>query len=373
MRLLFAIKFLNGAVGGAERVLCTIASELASRGHDVIIVSFDRAGGEPFYPLSAAVRRIELGVGDAVRSARLGETLRRMRALRRCVTDETPEVAIGFMHSMFVPLAFALAGTGIPVVGSEHIVPEHYRTRPFQFALLLMAAPLLARITVLSEAIRGSYPGVVRRRMVEMPNPVAPATGESRLPDSKSRRVLLNVGRFDPQKDQVTLVRAFARIATDHPDWDLRIVGDGPLRPELQRLSAELGIADRIAMPGIARDIGAEYRAADAFVISSAYEAFGLVTAEAMSHGLPAVGFADCPGTNELIQDGVTGLLAPGALDRAGSLAAALAQLLPNDALRRRFGAAGKASIDLKYSAQRTGGRWEALLLAVHENSSFSD
>lgn len=362
MRLLFAIKHLNGAVGGAERVLCTVASELAARGHEVIIVSFDHAGDEPFYPLAATVRRIELGVGDVVRSARLGETLRRVRVLRRCVSDEAPDVAIGFMHSMFVPLAFALAGTEIPVVGSEHIVPEHYRTRPLQFALLLMAAPLMAKVTVLSAAIRIRYPAVVRRRMVDMPNPVAPATGDARLLDAKSRRVLLNVGRFEPQKDQATLVRAFARIAPDHPDWDLRIVGDGSLRPELQSLSVELGIADRVAMPGIAKDIGAEYRAADTFVISSAYEAFGLVTAEAMSHGLPVVGFADCPGTNELIETNRTGVLVDPGRDRIASLASALSKLMADPALRQRLGVAGWEAIDSQFSPKYVCERWEGLL-----------
>ena len=365
MKLLFAIKRLNSAVGGAERVLCTVCSELAMRGHDVSIVTFDPPNGQSFYSLAAQVRRIDLGIGDAARKARVDETLHRMCVLRRVVMEEHPQVAVGFMHSMFVPLAFALAGTSIPVLGSEHTVPEHYRTRPLQYALLISASPFLTKVTVLSEAIRGRYPALIRKRMIVMPNPVVPATDQAGAGAKKARYVLLNVGGLDENKDHATLLRAFARIATDYPDWELRIIGNGPLRRELEILIHDLGLEERVRMPGVKSDIGAEYSAADAFVISSHYEAFGLVTAEAMSHGLPAVGFADCPGTNELIQDGSTGLLAASGADRAVSLARELERVMSDPDLRCRLGIAAKSAIGRRFSAQHVCNLWESLLGSV--------
>lgn len=362
MRLLFAIKRLTAAAGGAERVLCAVCTELVRRGHDVTLVTFDRPGGDAFYPLDARIRRIDLGIGESERTARVWESLRRILALRRVVTRTKPQVAVGFMHSMFVLLAAAVAGCRIPVVASEHIVPEHYRGRPLQYALFIVVAPLLSKVTVLSEAIRIHYPWLIRRRMVVMPNPVMPAIGAARPESDKLRRVLLNVGRLDPQKDHGTLIRAFAALAEHHPDWELRIFGEGPLRKELERQVGALGLQERIRMPGTTRDIGAEYRQADAFVISSRYEAFGLVTAEAMSYGLPAVGFADCPGTNELIEDGVTGLLADGMPDRPTSLARQLESLMSNSALRRKLGDMGKAFVERRFSLALVGDRWEALL-----------
>jgi glycosyltransferase involved in cell wall biosynthesis len=365
MKLLFSIKGLNSAVGGAERVLCTVCSELVKRGHDVAIVTFDQPGGQPFYSLNGLVRRIDLGIGNPARHARLSETLCRMRALRHIVMEERPHVAIGFMHSMFVPMAFALAGTGIPVVGSEHIVPEHYRTRPLQYAMLIAASSFLAKMTVLSEAIRSRYPAPIRERMIVVPNPVSPPVGQNSLGVKKFRHVLLNVGRLDAQKDQATLLRAFAHLANDHPDWELRVIGDGPLRGELETLVQELDLEGRVYLPGVKPDIEAEYCSADAFVISSRYEAFGLVTAEAMSHGLPAVGFVDCPGTNELIQDGSTGLLAAAGPDRAISLSRELARVMADPDLRRRLGAAAKATIGHRFSAQHVSSLWESLLETV--------
>lgn len=362
MKLFFFIKRLCSAAGGAERVFCTLCSELAKRGHDVSIVTFDQPGGQPFYPLDARIKRIDLGIGDSAHKARAGETLHRMAVLRSVVMEGNPQVAIGFMHSMFVPLAFALAGTSIPVLGSEHIVPEHYRTRPLQYALLIAASPFLSRMTVLSEAIRARYPSLIRKRMIAVPNPVVPAIGQADPGAKKPRYVLLSVGRLDSQKDHATLLRAFARIATAYPDWELRIVGDGPLRRELAALVNDLGLEARVCMPGVMSDIGVEYRAADAFVIPSRYEAFGLVTAEAMSYGLPVIGFADCPGTNELIQAGSTGLLAAAGADRVASLAGGLASLLSDPDLRRQLGDAGKLAIGQRFSAQHVCDLWERLL-----------
>jgi len=370
MKLLFSIKGLISAVGGAERVLCTVCSELVKRGHDVAIVTFDRPGGQPFYSLDGLVRRIDLGIGNPAHRARLSETLCRMRALRQIAMEEKPHVAIGFMHSMFVPLAFALAGTGIPVVGSEHIVPEHYRKRPLQYALLVAASSFLAKMTVLSEAIRSRYPAPIRERMIVIPNPVSPAVGRNGSEACKPCHILLNVGRLDAQKDQATLLRAFAYLAKDYPDWELRIIGDGPLRGELETLAQELGLEGRVHMPGIKSDIEVEYCLADAFVISSRYEAFGLVTAEAMSYGLPTIGFADCPGTNELIQDGSTGLLAAGGPDRALSLSRELARVMASPDLRRHLGVAAKTAIGQRFSAQHVCSLWESLLETVRVGSN---
>jgi glycosyltransferase involved in cell wall biosynthesis len=365
MKLLFAIKRLSEAVGGAERVFCTVCSNLAADGHDVTVLTFDHPNRATFYPLNSRVKRIDLGIGAAAAAAGLFETFRRIRELRRVVLVDRPEVAVGFMHSMFVPMAFALMGTGIPVLGSEHIVPEHYRTRPFQFVLLMAAAPFLARMTVLSEAIRLRYPSFVRRRMVVMPNPIEVAPFRPAVVDIKAEYTILSVGRFEEQKDHATLLYAFAHLEREFPEWRLRIVGDGLLRSKLEALIKKLNLTTRVALPGVMADIAKEYIAADLFVIPSRYEAFGLVTAEAMSHGLAVVGFADCPGTNELIEDSRTGFLVETDGDRALALAHSLRGLLANSFLRRNLGLAGRDAIAKHLNPQRVCEKWMFLLNLV--------
>lgn len=362
MKLLFAIKGLNSNTGGAERVFCTICSELDGRGHEVLVATFDQPNGQSFYPLNKRIRRIDLGIGDVERHARVGETLQRMWALRRMAMAEKPHAVVGFMHSMFVPLAFALAGTGIPVIGSEHIVPEHYQTRPLQYALLVSASPLLSKVTVVSDAIRIRYPAPIRKRMIVVPNPVMTVMVSHSAESAKSLYRVLNVGRLDAQKDQMTLLRAFGHIAREYPDWELKIVGDGALRGQLEQFVRELGLEGRVHLPGITTNIQAEYGSADVFVMSSRYESFGLATAEAMSHGLPAIGFADCPGTNELIAHGTTGLLADAGPDRSVMLSREMARLMSDPELRRRLGMAARAAIERTFSIQTICGLWESLL-----------
>lgn len=365
MKVLLAIKAMNNPGGGAERVLAELASGLAARRYEIVVLTFDRPGGRSYYPLPPAARRIELGIGDTTRAASLGETARRALALRRRVRALAPDVAVGFMHSMFIPLGLALLGTGIPLIASEHIVPEHYRTRPLQAALLRLTPLLARRITVVSDQVLAAYPPALRARMVAIANPVnVPAGKRADVGgEGRARKTLLCVGRFSEQKDHATLIDAFARLADRFPDWDLRIVGDGELRDALVAQVAARGLAGRVQMPGVVRDLATEYAAAQLFVLPSRYESFGLATAEALAHGLPAVGFADCAGTNRLIRPGVNGALAAVGADRAAALAAALEPLMASAQARRDL--SRQDGLPSEYSLPRVLDRWEALLHEV--------
>ena len=365
MKLIFIIKRLASAAGGAERVLCTVCSELVNRGHEVSIITFDRSGGKPFYQLDLRVRIVELGMGDSSRTAGFIETLLRMRMLRRTIKAEQPDVAVGFMHSIFVPLAFALVGSGVPVLGSEHIVPEHYRTRRLEFLLFFLAIPFLSKLTVVSKVIRSEYPIFIRKRMVEIPNPVDAAVNFVSSRAVNKGFTILSVGRLEAQKDHATLIRSFARITHQFPEWRLKIVGEGALRSDLEKLVCAMGLQKKVAMPGVTARIFDEYMASQIFAIPSIYEAFGLVTAEAMSHGLPVVGFSDCPGTNELIDADKTGLLVAPGRDREGALASALSRLIGNPSLRQKLGAAGREAITAKFLPKQVCDQWESLLYSI--------
>ena len=324
---------MNQPGGGAERVLADVASGICARGHQVAVLSFDPPGGRSFYEMDPRIERITIG---SARDLGFLGSLRRIRKLRKCVRVYQPSLAIGFMHSMFIPLGIALIGTSISMIASEHIVLEHYHSRPLQ-KLLFHLTPLLAdRIVCVSEQARNSFPPHIRRNMLVLENPVT-VNSRNRAKVSVSngeRKILLTVGRLEPQKDHETLIKAFARIDDQAPDWDLRIVGDGKLRSKLTSLVAELGLENRVCLAGTKQDIIAEYLSAQLFVISSCYESFGIATAEALSHGLPAVGFDDCIGTNQLIRSGINGALARGDGRRVESLATTLLDLMKNDGLR---------------------------------------
>ena len=363
MRILFGIKALAaGPGGGAERILAKISSSLADRGHEVAVLTFDKPGAQDFYTLGPNVARMRAGIGrTAARSGPL-VTAARLHRVRRLARDFSPDVAVGFMHSSFTVLGMALLGTGIPVIGSERTSFPHYRSHPFDLAMLLIAQPFLAWMTVNGHGVRDGFPGFIRNRMAVIPNPVdeAPVGAD---PIGEAAKILLCVGGLRPEKDHETLIRAFARVRGRHPGWRLRIVGEGELRRRLAALVKELSLDADVELVGATASVEQEYRAAQLFALPSAYEGFPNCLAEALAHGLGAIGFADCPGTNELIRTGTNGLLVSGT-DRVGGLAMALDELMGSPPKRRAMGASAARSI-AQYSLDRVTDEWEELLRSV--------
>lgn len=358
---MFAIKALEHTRGGAERVFADTVSGLADRGYDITVISFDASESTSFYPLSPKIRRMFLPIGNPDAPSNFIEFFSRVRGLRRLMREEKPDIVIAFMHSMFVPVSFAATGLDIPIIASEHIVRDHYKNRPLEYLLLFLSSFKLSAITVLSESVRSAYPAILRKKMVVVPNPVKKARQYADvLGDRSETRTILNIGRLDPQKDQKTLIQAFGRIAPRHPEWHLKIFGAGDLLDELKALISSLGLEMRVSIEPPKADIHLEYEQAQIFALSSRYESFGLATAEAMAHGLPAIGFKDCPGTNELITDGVNGLLVSGG-DRVSSFAEGLECLISNPDLRVRLGQEAVKSVD-RYTIDNVLKRWEELL-----------
>jgi glycosyltransferase involved in cell wall biosynthesis len=349
MKLLFAIDSLATGSGGAERVLSEVASGLAERGHQIEIASFGPPGAPDFYPLHGEVIRHCLPSGLA----------RRPLALRKLLLRRRPDVATGFMPSAYVPLALVSIGTGIPVIASEHTAWEHYRRHRLQALTLRLAAPLFAAFTTTSERVGAGFPPAMARRMVPIPNPVSARIGQSHAAVA-GKMVLLSVGNLRKEKRHDTLIAAFSRIADAHPDWELRIVGEGAERARLEEQIRRLGLETRVRLTGTVQDVAAEYAFADLFAAASHYESFGIATAEALAAGLPAVGYADCPGINELIEDGVNGRLVSGS-DRVSALASGLAELMDSAEKRQAMAAAGPPSV-AQFSLSRVLDQWEELL-----------
>lgn len=368
LKVTFAIKGLHEAAGGAERVISAVSSELAERGHNIELISFDAPDAEPFYPVSPKVTQIRLGIGHPHQPTTAQAFLRRCIVLRRVVSNSEPDVVVGFMHSMFIPMGFALLGTGIPVIASEHIVREHYRQRFGELALFVSVMPALRKVTILSRDIADEYPWLIRRKMICIDNPVSTdfesAQPHASSPDSKE---ILSIGRLVAQKDHATLIRAFSLVAADFPDWSLRIIGDGDMRQSLAHLIQALALEGRVFLPGIVRDVGRHIERCEFFALASRYESFGLVVAEAMAMGKAAVGFGDCHGVNRLIQHNHTGLLVKGE-DRIASLAAALRWLMANPADREKMGFNAWRRAKERFSLRRVVDQWEGLLKEILED-----
>jgi glycosyltransferase involved in cell wall biosynthesis len=357
--MVFAIKSLNIVGGGAEKVFTQVVNSLVGRGHDIRVLTFDPPG-ESFYPLTARVERFDLGFGLVGESTPRSALIRTLPHMRHVVRDAEPDVVAAFMHSMFVPLGLGLLGSGIPVIASEHIGIEHYTDRWLQRALLELTPYVSVAATIPSPLVRDGYPPRLRRRMWPIANPIETVQRDGG--ESETARTILAVGRLFEQKDHAGLIAAFAQVADAYPDWQLRVIGEGELRPALERQIEQLDLRDRVSLPGATDDVASEYARAAFVAVPSRYESFGLVTAEALATGKAVIGFSDCAGTNELISDEVNGLLVDGTGDRIASLAAGLHRLMGDAALRARLGRAGPNSV-AAFDLEAVVDRWEQLLL----------
>jgi glycosyltransferase involved in cell wall biosynthesis len=165
------------------------------------------------------------------------------------------------------------------------------------------------------------------------------------------RRYIVTIARFHPVKDHATLLRGFAATIAGRPDVDLLLAGDGPLRPDLERLVAELGISDRVRFLGIRSDVPALLAACDVFALTSVSEAASLTLLEAMASRLPVV-ITDVGGNPEIVRHDIEGLLVP--RGDAHATGVALGQLLDNPARATEMGSAGRARVEGQYHLQRT-------------------
>lgn len=215
----------------------------------------------------------------------------------------------------------------------------------------------IRRIEVIENGIEiGRYGGAADR-----------ADARAALGLDPARRHVTCVARFHPVKDHATLLRGFAHLAHAHPDVDLLLAGDGPLRADLEHLAADLGVAGRVRFLGVRSDVPALLRATDVFALTSLSEAASLTVLEAMASSLPVVVTA-VGGNPEMVRNEVEGLLVPRGDHSA--LAAALLRLLDDPGFASSLGSAGRLRVEQQYLLEQTVERYWRLYQRLRQPSS---
>lgn len=162
---------------------------------------------------------------------------------------------------------------------------------------------------------------------------------------------------MDANKNHEMIIRAFAGLAEEYPDYSLIIYGEGELRPSLLRLAEELGLKERIFLPGSVADVASAIYRASFFVLSSYSEGMPNTLIEAMALGIPSIS-TDCPcgGPAELIEDGVNGyLIEPGNWKKLQDI---LQKLMDDPDLAKKVGG-NAAKIQEKLNPDRINKMWE--------------
>jgi glycosyltransferase involved in cell wall biosynthesis len=369
MRLMFVARAIDRMAGGVERMISVVMNALTARGHEVDLLTWDLASAEAFYPMSSGITWHRLNMGDPnVRASKM-LMIRRAQAIRTLVGQRKPQVIVCFQDGPFMAIRGYSLGFHIPIIAAERNAPnrfDHISAARYR-GLIYQSLRFAARITIQCESYRGLYPSFLQGRIVCIPNPVPPAATRAQpdVPGPESRYRLLSVGRLGFQKNYEVLIEAFAHLASKYPSWDLAIVGDGEQRAALEALIGTHGLKGRVTLPGTVRSIGQWYASSHLFCLPSRWEGFPNALAEALAHGLPAIGFAECAGVRDLIVHGRSGLLAEGNEDPE-TLALVLDKAMSRGELRRSMGSEAIPSVK-RFDPPRIFSQWEQLLFEVAE------
>jgi glycosyltransferase involved in cell wall biosynthesis len=347
--------------GGAERVACDLANHWSGQGREISVVTIDR-GDRVRYPLADDIRRIGLDLRSDSRSLwqALRMNLRRVGRLRSVLRDVAPDTVISFTDVTNVTSLLACRG-GPRTIVCERTDPRHHRIGTIWNWLRRWTYGRAAAIVVQNDSVRAwavaqgwSCPIVV----IPNPAPQWDSTDPATQPPDHAPTILA-LGRLSEEKGFHLLIEAFAGIAARFPGWQLRICGEGVERQRLEALIERLQLADRVFLPGWTEDAKSALRSADLFVLPSRYEGFPNALLEAMAMGLPCVSFDCDSGPREIIRQRLDGLLVS-AGDVAG-LAAAIAELMGDELLRRRLGQeAGR--VVTRFCRTDILQRWDAVL-----------
>jgi len=386
-KICFVVERLADRRGGAERVVADLANGLAARGHDVAIVHHEPVGGTIAYPVSASVRveniwrrrRALPTQADRFwqrarnrlvsRSPQARWNARYMpfgRALTLFAEDFRPDVMIGVMPPAMGGMEMADLPAGTLRVASTHNAPEQEYRNPerwdkgeYGMKRRLTMLDAFDRIGVLLPEYREWYAPTLRTRIWVTPNMIHETPVTERAEPRRSRTVVA-VGRLAPAKRIALLVKAWAKVHQDFPDWRLEVHGDGPLRAEIETTLEQEGLPLSI-LKGVTTDMSRVYRRAAFLAHASYHEGFPLAVGEALSSGLPVLGFRNCSGLNSMIRDEENGLLVGDEGDPVCCLAEGLARLMEDSDLRGRLGSAAPASM-LPYSEDQVLDIWESFL-----------
>lgn len=353
-------------VGGVNRSLLANLRELASGDHQhVLCVLSDSLAMAPAFE-ALGIEVVTLGHSGRAHTLR---TIRRIRTLLR-------ERDASIVHTHLL-LPRVLAGLAARTAGVPHVATVHSTQREEfldpdsstvrrRFVLTSQAAAddrLVTRFVAVSQAAAELLREIRPRsadRIVVIPNgielgefdaPAAAVLDELRtsLGIAPTDRVILNVGRMVPAKNQQVLVPVMERLLATNPDARLLVVGQGKIQDEITALVQAADLGDRIELLGLRTDVPSLLHLAEVVVAPSTEEGFGLILIEALATRTPVVA-SDIAAFTELIESGTEAVLVPP--HDATGFAAALADALDHPDTARQRADAGRAMVERRFTSQ---------------------
>ena len=348
------------ACGGAERVTSILSKQWAAAESRVTVITIESKDRD-HYVLDSRVERLSLDAAREARNVLQGSlnNIWRIRKLRNTLKELRPSVVISFQDKVNVLSLLAAAGLSIPVVICERNDPRMRPISPSWRRLRRVLYRWASALVVQTHSLQPWGESLVGAEKVYIvPNPVS-SPGLSSGVEEHEDNTIVAAGRLVEQKGFDVLLQAVAQCKCQ---WSLKIIGDGPLRAQLENQAKQLGIADKVHFVGRVDDPNIIFRDASLFVLSSRYEGFPNVLVEAMACGLPAVSFDCASGPGEIVRQGVDGLLVPPG--DASAMANAIDELMLMPERRMSLAKRAPEVVD-RFSLDTVMSKWDSLISNV--------
>lgn len=359
---------------GMERVLTLKANYFAEHfGYEIHIILTDGKDKEPYYKLYPSITLHQLDINyDEMYGRSLWKRISGywnkqqlfMKRLNDCLCEIRPDITISLLRRDINFINKMKDGS--IKLGEIHFNKSNYRefsdnrlpafvqhcVKKYWMWQLIRQVRQLKRFVVLSYEDAAEWTKLKNVAVIYNPLPFFP----ERQSDGSSKQVIA-AGRYMPQKGFDRLIDAWSIVNMQHPDWVLRIYGDG-MRQQLQQQIDRLGIASSCILEHSTPDIDEKYCESSIFALSSRYEGFGMVIIEAMACGIPPVSFT-CPcGPRDIIDDGKNGLLVENG--NIEMLAGKICYLIENDEIRRKMGQQARIDVE-RFKIEQIAGQWKEL------------
>lgn len=358
--------------GGVERVLTTKANYFADvLGYEIYIILTDGKGKEPYYKLSPKIKVIHLDINfeelwHLSFLRKIPVYLKKQRVFKRKLTevlmDIKPDITVSLLRREINFITSIKDGS--KKVGEIHVNKLNYRNfeandtnivkelfSKWWMRNLLSKLKKLDRFVVLSHEDKGYWYELDNVEVISNPLSFIPRK-ECTL---DSHRVIA-VGRYVYQKGFDLLLDAWKIVNKKHPTWELHVYGNGDKTPYVEQVHHN--DIKNCFLEDAVNNIDEKYAESSIFVLSSRFEGFGMVLAEAMSCGLSCVSFA-CPcGPKDMINDGIDGLLVENG--NVEELANKICCLIENEDLRKEMGKRAKINIQ-RYKEENIMEQWQNL------------
>lgn len=355
MKITFIISRMSSS-GGTERVMSILASEFASIGHLVTILTVCEDGKDCFYSLHNSIEFHRANILDRYKNPFIKFLYLPVALvkLRFAIRKTNPDVVVSFVDILNCMTIAAQLGNKTSVIVSEHFSPgirkighiwEFARKHLYKYA---------DGITVLTPEDVMFFPKSVRHKVYVLPNPaVIPNVTKTNYIDFSYH--LISAGRLVKDKGFDILIEAIAGLKSAYPPIKLSIYGEGDQLDSLNKQIEELELKENVQIYKPISKLFDRFVESDIFVLPSRIEPFGMVIVEAMAVGLPVVA-TNCPnGPRNIINDGVDGFLVEN--ENCVAIKEKIGMLFNDSSLREKIGNNAK-KIVVKLSVKSFVDNW---------------